>query len=312
MWHTAGREWVVHAPEFVGDELDPDRASALWAGHRWFAYDLVRWGRPDLLVELGTQYGPSFFTFCQAVRDEGLRTSVHAIDSWEGDTFTGGYGDEVLGIVKRVRAEAFADLDAHLHQCRFRDALDEFDDASIDLLHIDGCHDYEAVAGDYESWLPKVATNGLVMFHDVDPGTDMGSARFWGELAPTQPSFAFPHSLGLGVLFPKGTDGFEYLFGPEFDRWRAYYPSRAGDFLGTLRYRDQSRMIDERDELLREYENTIEAQQLELEERTRYARDLEDQLQHPVVRVANRARRAVTRAPQASPADDPGAAGADG
>ena len=204
----------------------------LWAGHRWFAYDLVRWGRPDLIVELGTQYGPSFFTFCQAVRDEGLATSLHAIDTWEGDTFTGSYGDEVVEVVKRIQAEAFSDLDAHLHQCRFRDALDTFDDASIDLLHIDGCHDYDNVKDDYESWLPKVAANGLVMFHDVDPDTDLGSARYWEELAPTLPSFSFPHSVGLGVLFPKGTDGFDYLFGVEFNRWRACYTRRRRRLLG--------------------------------------------------------------------------------
>jgi hypothetical protein len=298
MWHTEDREWVVHDPEFVGDVLDPERASALWAGHRWFAYDLVRWGRPDLVVELGTQYGPSFFTFCQAVRDEGLQTSVHAIDSWEGDTFTGSYGDEVRGVVERVRSEVFADIDAHLHQCRFRDALDTFDDASIDLLHIDGCHDYGAVKDDYDSWLPKVAENGIVMFHDIDPDTDMGSARFWEELRPTLPSLSFPHSLGLGVAFPKGTDGFDYLFGAEFGRWRTYYPSRAGDFLGLLRYHDQAEMIDARDALLRDYERTITQQQHELDERTRYARELEDQLHHPVVRVANRARRVVSRSPQ--------------
>ncbi len=299
MWHSEGREWIVHDPEFVGDVLDPERASALWAGHRWFAYDLVRWGRPDLIVELGTQYGPSFFTFCQAVRDEGLTTSIHAVDSWEGDSFTGSYGDEVLAVVERIHAEAFPDLDAHLHRSLFREALAGFEDESIDLLHIDGCHDYDAVRDDYESWLPKVAVNAVVMFHDIDPDTDMGSARYWEELAPTMPSFSFAHSLGLGVCFPKGTDGFDFLFGPEFERWRAYYPSRAGDFLGLLRFRDQGRMIDERDALLREYERRLVEQEQEIRERLRYARELESQLHHPVVRVANRARRAVSRAPQA-------------
>jgi hypothetical protein len=309
MWHTDGRTWTPFDPEFVGDALDPDRASAMWAGHRWFAYDLIRWGRPELVVELGTQYGPSFFTFCQAVRDEGCATSLHAIDTWKGDSFTGSYGDEVFAVVQRIDAEAFPDLDTHLHRCLFRDALDEFAPESIDLLHIDGCHDYDSVADDYESWLPKVARDGLVLLHDVDPDTDMGSARLWKELASEHPSIEFTHSLGLGVLFPKGTGGFEYLFSDEFTRWRPYYESRAGHALGLLRHRDQTRMIDERDALIAEQDRlvatrdaTIAAQQAELDakagelaEHVTRTQRLEEMLRHPFLRVADRARREVDR-----------------
>ena len=309
MWHTDGRPWTVHDPVFVGDVLDPDRASAMWAGHRWFAYDLIRWGRPELVVELGTQYGPSFFTFCQAVRDEGCTTSLHAIDTWKGDTFTGSYGEDVFGVVQRIDAEAFGDLDTHLHRCRFRDTLGEFATESVDLLHIDGCHDYGSVADDYETWLPKVAPGGVVLLHDVDPDTDMGSAVFWKELASEHPSFAFPHSLGLGVLFPKGADGFDYLFGDEFTRWQAYYPSRAGAFLGLLRHRDQTRMIDERDALIAEQDRIVAAREAtvaaqagalaakeqELAERTAYVGELESMLHHPFLKVANRARKMLGR-----------------
>jgi len=309
MWHTDGRQWTLFDPEFVGDVLDPERASAMWAGHRWFAYDLVRWGRPETIVELGTQYGPSFFTFCQAVRDEGCASSLHAIDTWKGDSFTGAYGEDVFAIVQRIDAEAFADLDAHLHRCRFCDALDEFAEESIDLLHIDGCHDYGAVTDDYDSWLPKLAPGGMVLLHDVDPDTDMGSARFWKELSSRHPSFDFSHSLGLGVVFPKGADGFDYLFGDEFTRWRAYYPNRGSAALGLLRYRDQTRMIDERDALIAGQDRLVAARdatiadQLRsldeqadaLAERTAYTRELEGMLHHPFLKVANRARKAVAR-----------------
>ncbi|HEY8215735.1 MAG TPA: class I SAM-dependent methyltransferase [Acidimicrobiia bacterium] len=310
MWHTKGRTWTLFDPEFVGDVLDPERASALWAGHRWFAYDLVRWGRPEVVVELGTQYGPSFFAFCQAVRDEGCATRLHAIDTWKGDTFTGAYGEEVFSIVQRIDAEAFADLDTHLHRCLFRDALDEFGDESVDLLHIDGCHDYASVADDFRTWLPKVAQNGIVLLHDVDAHTDMGSAVLWRELASEHPSLLFPHSLGLGVLFPRGVAGFDYLFGDEFTRWRSYYASRAGDFLGQLRDRDQTRMIAERDAVIADQdrlvaarnatiaaqEATIDTTRQELAERVAHIRVLEDMLHHPFLKVANRARKAVARA----------------
>ncbi len=245
-----GRTWTPFDPEFVGDVLDPDRASAMWAGHRWFAYDLIRWGRPELVVELGTQYGPSFFTFCQAVRDEGCVTSLHAVDTWKGDAFTGCTVTRSSRSSGASMPRRFADLDTHLHRCLFRDALDDFAPESIDLLHIDGCHDYDSVADDYESWLPKVAQDGMVLLHDVDPDTDMGSARFWKELASGHPSIEFTHSLGLGVLFPKGTGGFEYLFSDEFTSLAALLREPGGPLAwAACGYRDQTRMIDERDAL---------------------------------------------------------------
>src|SRR6185295_4301484 len=99
MWHGDDREWRLHRPRFRAAELDPERAAGPWFGHRWVAYDLIAWGRPDVIVELGTHYGPSFFAFCQAVLDAGYPAELHAVDSWEGDEHAGRYGEEVIDTV---------------------------------------------------------------------------------------------------------------------------------------------------------------------------------------------------------------------
>ncbi|MBM3657956.1 MAG: hypothetical protein FJW95_00400 [Actinobacteria bacterium] len=258
MWHHDAAGWRLQQPTFAGDALDPDHAAGPWFGHRWFAYDLIRWGRPDTIVELGTHFGVSFFAFCQAVLDEQYPARLHAVDTWAGDPHAGEYGEEVIGVVHRVRDAAFPDLDVTLHRCLFSEALDAFPDDSVDLLHIDGFHTYEAVQDDFETWLPKVAPGGIVLFHDVAPESGYGSADYFAELAQRFPNLFFPHSFGLGVLAPKGTEGVEFVFGEELRRWRGYYEARAGAYLGDLVSRTQAGMIDARDEALAAQARTID------------------------------------------------------
>lgn len=41
-----------------------------------------------------------------------------------------------------------------------------FINESIDILFIDTNHEYQSVKQDLENWLPKVKSNGIVLFHD--------------------------------------------------------------------------------------------------------------------------------------------------
>src|SRR6185436_6354747 len=184
----------------------PERLSELsaWTEHTPFGMWLVEAVRPRVLVELGTHAGVSYCAFAQAVKRLALPTACYAVDTWEGDAHTNkseaAYAGNVFDDLRRHHDPRYGSFST-LVRTTFEDAVKGFADDSIDLLHIDGYHTYEAVRGDFETWLPKLSDRAVVLFHDINERSgDFGAWRFWDEVSPRYPSFHFLHGHGLGVL----------------------------------------------------------------------------------------------------------------
>lgn len=277
--------WTLHHPSFEADALNPALATSPWAGHRRFAYDLMRFMRPATVVELGTHYGCSFFAFCQAAKDHRLTPTLSAIDNWVGDDDAGFYGEEVYELVRRTVTEQFAEQSVTLIRKTFDEALSEIADGSVDLLHIDGLHTYDAVKHDFETWLPKLAPNGVMLFHDTADYTDYGSHRYWEELRAQHPHLQFYHSWGLGVLFPKGDALYQQLVANGLPALLPSYSYFADYALLQRQNQTLTQMVDERDRYLRTLEQRLSDHQNALSEQAKlvdnhhaYAKQLESGL----------------------------------
>ena len=179
---------------------DPIELSAsAWIGHIPFAFWLVENLRPKLFVELGVHTGVSYLAVCQAVDRLGIDTRCYGVDTWTGDMHAGVYGEEIFTTLapKHDRYQRFSSL----MRMTFDNALTHFSDQTVDLLHIDGCHTYEQVRHDFETWRPKLSDNSVVMLHDVNVHRrGFGVWRLWEEVRRDYPAFMLPHSFGLGVL----------------------------------------------------------------------------------------------------------------
>jgi len=171
-----------------------------WVGHIPFAFGIMKILCPKIFVELGTHTGNSYFAFCQSVHDNRLPTRCSAVDTWGGDEHAGYYSDEIYRDVSNYNERQYSGF-SRLLRMPFDEALGEFSDRSVDLLHIDGLHTYEAVRHVFESWLPKMSDSGVVLFHDITVRrADFGVWKFWEEVSARYPHLSFEHSHGLGVL----------------------------------------------------------------------------------------------------------------
>ena len=120
-------------------------------------YDLARacTGR-GVIVEIGSWKGKS--TVCLGIGSrEGASMPIYAVDPHADYRFA-----EFKANVERA---GIADLVRPVPSLS-QPAADDFHEP-IELLFVDGSHEYEHVLEDFEKWVPKVVDGGWVAFHDT-------------------------------------------------------------------------------------------------------------------------------------------------
>jgi predicted O-methyltransferase YrrM len=171
--------------------------------------------RPQVVVEIGTYQGGSFYALCKVADPHAVLLSIDL----PGGLFGGGYDEKALHAMQGygMRTQSLHFLACDSHDLSTRDAVVELlDGRPIEFLMIDGDHRYDGVRRDFELYSSLVAAGGLIAFHDIlphprvpscqvdvlwdnirqryrhfellDPGEDWGAGQ-WG---------------GIGVLFWPG------------------------------------------------------------------------------------------------------------
>lgn len=193
---SAWREALLELPLCV-----PQSA---WTGHIPFLFLVFKLTKPRVYAELGVDLGTSFLAACEAADRFRTGTQCFGIDTWRGDQHTNAtyYRDDGDAVFEALRSFIAARYPAcSLLRQTFDEASARFEDNSIDVLHIDGLHTYEAVAHDFATWLPKLSDRSIVLFHDTEVRIkDFGVHRFWAEIKTRYRHVEFTHSCGLGMV----------------------------------------------------------------------------------------------------------------
>jgi predicted O-methyltransferase YrrM len=210
-----------------------------WAGHIPFLFVLFRLLRPTSYVELGVHNGASFIGACSAAATYNLETEIVGVDTWEGDAHAGFYNGETTYQELKTYLDAVFPK-ARLERRTFLEAAEQFEAESIDILHIDGLHTYDAVKEDFLTWQDRLSPSGIVLFHDISVfGQGFGVHRLWEELKPKFATFEFHHSAGLGVLTRDEADprlkALRMLQG-DASSW-TFYQNLVADIADTLKER---------------------------------------------------------------------------
>ena len=282
------RPVVFEEPDLI---VDPPA----WSGLIPFAFWVVDALRPRVLVELGTHSGVSYCAFCQAVSYLKLPTTCCAVDTWQGDAHAGFYGEEVFRALASYHDPRYGSF-SRLIRTTFDQAVEHFSDSSIDLLHIDGCHTYDAVRHDFQTWLPKLSHRSVVLFHDINVREmDFGIWRFWEEITQQYPSFSLFHSHGLGVL-AVGTKL------PKPIRWlteaskrdtqetiqiRAFFARLGGAVVASIEKRHLRTETDRLRTLTAERENQIATLKKNISEKDVHIRNLEAAVHDKDTHISN-------------------------
>jgi len=132
-------------------------------------------------VEVGTFSGENAILMAQYFND------VTTVDPWLNGYDPNDHASSAnMEEVEKKYFENILDFPNITHiKMKSVDASKRFEDASIDLVYLDGDHRVEALVADIDAWKPKIRPGGILAGHDINIESvhDALKQRFMGVTA---------------------------------------------------------------------------------------------------------------------------------
>ena len=211
-YHNSGKEYLYdfnYSPDYYMDDkkihlkenLNDDQffnilneLNSSWNGHKDFSQWIVKKLLPEVTVDLGVDYGYS--SLCFSFPNIG---KVYGIDLFEVNE------EELKMLFHDLNQEKSIKYKQTLNLNNLMFIKSDFNkivqswSSPIDILHIDGWHQYETVKNDFEKWNKFVKHDGVILLHDTCVfDRNFGVHKFFEEI--DLPKINFTNSCGLGVV----------------------------------------------------------------------------------------------------------------
>jgi len=131
---------------------DPPNSNYIGGLMQMYAF-MNAWGKTG--VEIGCYWGES------AEIALHFLGHLYCVDPWDNPASEQEFDKRVGGDVRVTKIKKFSHV-----------AADEFATRSVDIVYIDGAHDYDNVERDIMYWLPVLRPGGWIAGHDYDGMAD--------------------------------------------------------------------------------------------------------------------------------------------
>lgn len=162
------------------------------AAHTLMLYCIVRGIKPYSILEIGVRGGVSTLAICKALEDGDIHSAYHCCD--------------INPSAQKLQSSTKIHL---VFEIMTSDELALIWRRSLNLLFIDGSHEYQQVKKDYTNFGRFVTKNGFIIFHDTYPPSEKyKSPSYCGDAYKILDDLkkdesvefvTFPYSFGLTV-----------------------------------------------------------------------------------------------------------------
>ena len=126
-------------------------------------------------VEVGSWMGRSTCYMGEQIKKSSKNIKFYAVDTWAGSEELD--HKNAIDRLKKYDFTLFEVFKYHLSECGVSnyitplqttslEAAEQFEDNSLDFVHIDASHDYDNVLADIRAWYPKVKPGGFITGDD--------------------------------------------------------------------------------------------------------------------------------------------------